>query len=79
MAFGFYGVGGFFRVEIVVLDMVIFVADGFQIHFSGEAGIEDVHRLSGFVFPDEASYAYGQVCEYVSSHCHGLPSWIDKL
>lgn len=42
MAFGFYGVGGFFGLEIVVLDVVVFVPDGFQVHFAGEAGIEDV-------------------------------------
>ena len=74
MPLGFYGVGGFIGVEIVVLDMIIFMEDGFQVHFSGETGVEDVYRLSGFVLFDEASYAHGQVCKYVSSHCHGLPS-----
>ncbi len=49
MPLGFYGVGRFIGVKIVVLDMIIFMADGFQVHFSGEAGVEDVHRLSGFV------------------------------
>ena len=80
MAFGFYGVGGFLGVEIVVSDVVIFVPDGFQVHFAGEAGIEDVHRLSGFVLFDEASYAHRQVSKYVSSYCLGLlPSWSGML